>query len=83
MKKFRGVIGALLVGVLALALAACGSSSKSTGGSGSGSSASAAPKLPLKAGEDASQESLTGAKTGGTLSVLSSESFSHLDPGQA
>ncbi|MGH2858141.1 MAG: hypothetical protein ACRDMJ_11740, partial [Solirubrobacteraceae bacterium] len=37
----------------------------------------------MKPGENAADESLTGAKQGGTLTVLSSESFSHLDPGQA
>jgi peptide/nickel transport system substrate-binding protein len=76
----------LVVGIVALALAACGSSSKTSSGSGSGSSPSAStPKIPLKAGEDAAAESLTpsGVKKGGTLTVLSSEDFEHLDPGSA
>jgi peptide/nickel transport system substrate-binding protein len=62
-------------GFLTLAVAACGSSSPS-GSSG-------AVKLPLKAGENAATESITGGKPGGTLQVLSSEGFQHLDPGSA
>lgn len=91
MRKYRSVAALAATGALALGLAACGgsssnssSNSSSSGGSGSSSASSnAAPKLPLKAGENPAAESLTGAKQGGTLNVLSSEGFSHLDPGQA
>jgi peptide/nickel transport system substrate-binding protein len=65
-------------GFLTLAVAACGSSSN--GGSSGGSGG---VKLPLKAGENAADESITGGKRGGTLQVLSSEGFQHLDPGSA
>jgi peptide/nickel transport system substrate-binding protein len=81
MKKSRSVVALAAAGVLTLGVAACGSSSGG-GGSGSGNS-NAAPKLPLKPGENAAQETLLGAKKGGTLTVLSSEGFSHLDPGQS
>jgi peptide/nickel transport system substrate-binding protein len=89
MRKYRSVAALAATGALTLGVAACGSSgssnssSSSSSGGSSGGSTAAAPKLPLKAGEDASAESLTGGKQGGTLTVLSSEGFSHLDPGQA
>jgi peptide/nickel transport system substrate-binding protein len=75
----RSVVAIAAAGLLTLAVAACGSSSTSTGSSGS----SATIKLPLKPGEDAASESITGGKPGGTLQVLSSEGFQHLDPGSA
>ena len=78
MSKYRSIAALAAAGALALGASACGSS-----GGGSGGNANAAPKLPLKAGENAADETLTGAKQGGTLDVLSSESFSHLDPGQS
>ncbi len=66
----------LLVAVLmAGGVAACGSSSSS--------SSSTAGKIPLKAGENPFQESLTGGKRGGSLTAYSSEDFQHLDPGEA
>jgi peptide/nickel transport system substrate-binding protein len=84
MQKCKAVLTALLVGIVALTVAACGSSSKTSSSGSGGSSAASTPKIPLKAGEDASKESLTpGATKGGTLTVLSSEDFEHLDPGQA
>lgn len=83
MRKYRSVVALAAAGALTLGVAACGGSSNNSGGGGGGGSANAAPKLPLKPGEDAAAETLTGAKHGGTLTVLSSESFSHLDPGQA
>jgi peptide/nickel transport system substrate-binding protein len=89
MQKCKAVLLTLVVGIVALAVAACGSGSKTTStGGGSSSTASTAsntPAIPLKSGEDASQESLTpsGVKKGGTMTVLSSEDFEHLDPGQA
>ena len=82
MTKYRSVAALAAAGALTLGVAACGGSSNSGTGGGGGSS-NAAPKLPLKAGEDPTSEALTGGKQGGTLAVLSSESFSHLDPGQA
>ena len=94
MRKSKAVLTALLVGIVALVVAACGGSSSSSSSSGSGgssnsgssttsSSSSAPASIPLKPGEDPTKESLTGAKKGGTLTVLSSEDFEHLDPGQA
>ena len=79
MRIRRSVTAIAAAGLLTLGVAACGSSNTSTGSSGS----SGAPKLPLKAGENAAGESITGGKQGGTLNVLSSEGFQHLDPGSA
>src|SRR5579863_4653277 len=70
MSKYKGVQAGLLVVTMALAVAA-------------GASASGSPKLPLKPGENAAAESITGGTRGGTLNVLSSEGFQHLDPGSA
>src|SRR5947209_1172732 len=72
----RSVTALAAAGFLTLAVAACGGSSNSSGSSGT-------VKLPLKPGENAASESLTGGKPGGTLQVLSSEGFQHLDPGSA
>ncbi len=89
MMRYKAVSTACLAGVAALAVTACGSSSNgksSTKGgksSSGGSTAASTPKIPLKPGENAAAETLTGGKKGGTLTVLSSESFQHLDPGQA
>ena len=70
MRKYKAVLAGLLVITMALVIAA-------------GASAGGAPKLPLKPGENPTKESLTGGKHGGTLNVLSSEGFQHLDPGSA
>src|SRR5437588_9757036 len=77
MRIRRSATAIAAAGFLTLAVAACGSSS----GGSSGSSGTV--KLPLKPGENAASESLTGGKPGGTLQVLSSEGFQHLDPGSA
>jgi peptide/nickel transport system substrate-binding protein len=77
MRIRRSATAIAAAGFLTLAVAACGSSS----GGSSGSSATV--KLPLKPGENAASESLTGGKQGGTLNVLSSEGFQHLDPGSS
>jgi peptide/nickel transport system substrate-binding protein len=74
------MVGLGLACALVLFVAACGSSS--SGGS-SGGSSNATPKLPLKAGENASAEQLNQGKKGGTLTVLSSEDFISQDPGGA
>src|ERR1700759_5584537 len=79
MRIYRSAIALAVAGVLTLAVAPCGSGGTSTGSSGS----SATVKLPLKPGENPAQESITGGKNGGTLQVLSSEAFQHLDPGSA
>jgi peptide/nickel transport system substrate-binding protein len=81
MRTRRSVAAIAATGFLSLAVAACGGSSG--GGGGSSSSNGSTPKLPLKAGENAAAESITGGKPGGTLNVLSSEGFQHLDPGSA
>src|SRR5436309_1369877 len=75
----RSATAIAVAGLLTLAVAACGSSSTSGGSSGS----SGTVKLPLKPGENPATESISGGKQGGTLQVLSSESFQHLDPGSA
>jgi len=76
MRSLRTVLLVAIAGALMTALAACGSSSSS----GTGSSAS--PGLPAGV-KDPTSESLTGGKQGGTLNVVQSEDFEHLDPGQA
>jgi peptide/nickel transport system substrate-binding protein len=78
MRLRRSATAIAAAGFLTLAVAACGSSS-----SGGSSGGSATVKLPLKAGENAASESITGGKQGGTLQVLSSEGFQHLDPGSS
>ena len=78
MRIHRSAAALAVAGVLTLGVAACGSSS---GGGSAGSAATV--KLPLKAGENAAAESITGGKPGGTLQVLSSEGFQHLDPGSS
>ncbi len=81
MRIRRSATAIAAAGFLTLAVAACGSSNGGSGGSGT--SGGGAVKLPLKAGENAAAESITGGKPGGTLQVLSSEGFQHLDPGSA
>jgi peptide/nickel transport system substrate-binding protein len=66
-----------LAGALMLALAACGSSSSSTS-----TSANANGSIPAGVQTPAT-ESLTGGKKGGTLNVVQTEDFEHLDPGQS
>jgi peptide/nickel transport system substrate-binding protein len=88
MRTYRKAIVGAIVAVLALGVAACGSSSnsssssKSSGGGGTSSSAGAS-SVPLKAGEDPTNQTLYGKKKGGTLTVYSSEDFEHLDPGES
>lgn len=84
MWRLKAVTATVLAAGTALSVAACGSStssSSSTSTTSSGSSATA--KIPLKAGENAMDESLSGGKKGGTLTVLSSEDFEYLDPGES
>lgn len=85
MRKRRSAVTAVIAGVLALGVAACGSSNSSSGShnSGGSSSSAGAPKIPLKPGENPATEQLSGGKKGGTLTVLSSEDFEHLDPGES
>ncbi len=85
MRGSRNLIAAVITGLLAVGVSACGSSGSSSSSSGGGSSSSAsttAQTIPLKAGEDPTTETLTGKK-GGTLNVLISGDFQHLDPGQS
>ncbi|MGO9898481.1 MAG: ABC transporter substrate-binding protein [Solirubrobacteraceae bacterium] len=77
MRKRRLAIAAAMAAVLALGLAACGSSSSSSSGSSPTSS------IQEKPGENPAGQQLYGKKTGGTLTVYSSEDFEHLDPGEA
>jgi peptide/nickel transport system substrate-binding protein len=89
MRGSRKLVAAAITGLLAVGITACGSSgsskssSSSGGGSSSQSSSGGAGKIPLKAGEDPTKESLTGGKRGGTLTAYSSEDFEHLDPGES
>jgi peptide/nickel transport system substrate-binding protein len=77
MRLRRSATAIAAAGFLTLAVAACGSSSGGSSGGGG------TVKLPLKPGENAASESITGGKHGGTLQVLSSEGFQHLDPGSS
>jgi peptide/nickel transport system substrate-binding protein len=92
MRVSRSLIASVAVtGLLGVGITACGSgssssSSSSGGGSSSQSSSSSGVQtIPLKAGEDPTNQTLTGAtkKRGGTLTVYSSEDFEHLDPGES
>jgi peptide/nickel transport system substrate-binding protein len=76
MRSLRMIVTAGVAGVLLLALAACGSSSKSSTSASSGSSIPAGVQTPTT-------ESLTGGKKGGTLNVVQTEDYEHLDPGQS
>jgi peptide/nickel transport system substrate-binding protein len=67
-------LAAVAVTLAAAALSACGSSSKTI--ASAGGSTPAGVQTPLT-------ESLTGGKRGGTLNVVQSEDFEHLDPGQS
>jgi peptide/nickel transport system substrate-binding protein len=89
MRTYRTAIVGAVVGVLALGIAACGSSNssnsssaKTTSGAASTSSSSG-QSIPLKPGEDPTNQTLYGKKKGGTLTVYSSEDFEHLDPGES
>jgi peptide/nickel transport system substrate-binding protein len=73
----------IIAAVLGLGVAACGGSGSSSSSSGSSSSSSGTPSIPLKAGENPVGQQLFGKKKGGTLTVLSSGDFEHLDPGSA
>jgi len=77
MRSLRTIVAAMMAGALMLALAACGSSS-----SKSNTSASSSGLIPAGV-QTPTTESLTGGKKGGTLNVLQSEDFEHLDPGQS
>jgi peptide/nickel transport system substrate-binding protein len=78
----RNLLAFAVTGLLAIGVAACGSSGSSSSG-GSSSSNSGLPQIPLKAGENPVGQQLLGKKRGGTLTVLSSGDFEHLDPGEA
>ena len=81
----RNLVAFAATGLLAAGVAACGSSSSNSSSGGGSSSSSGAPSIPLKAGENPVGQVLTGPtkKRGGTLTVLSSGDFEHLDPGEA
>ena len=83
MRFVRPLAVLLVVAAASLAITACGSS-KSTNGTSTGASsgvggAGAAPKLEGGANIAVSQ----GQQKGGTLNVVSNESWEHLDPGQS
>jgi peptide/nickel transport system substrate-binding protein len=80
MRSLRTIVAVGLAGALMLALAACGSS-KSTSSTSSTSSSSNG-SIPAGVLTPAT-ESLTGGKRGGTLNVVQTEDFEHLDPGQS
>jgi peptide/nickel transport system substrate-binding protein len=85
MRVSRNLIAMAITGLLAAGVSACGGSSgssSSANGSGSSTTSSGVAKIPLKAGEDPTKQSLSGTK-GGTLTVYSSEDFEHLDPGES
>jgi peptide/nickel transport system substrate-binding protein len=76
----KAAAGAFAAGLALLLLAACGSSSSS---SSSSSSASSNSVLSSSGYASPLTEPLTGGKKGGTLNVLQSTDFEHLDPGIA
>lgn len=77
MARSRSTLASLAVAAAALSLAACGSSSSKSGGGGGGSNAGVSTQGTANVTPSADQ------KRGGTLNVTSSETFQHLDPGQA
>ncbi|MEA2334595.1 MAG: peptide/nickel transport system substrate-binding protein, partial [Solirubrobacteraceae bacterium] len=79
MRSLRTTVAAAAAVALMFALAACGSSSSSSKSSASASSNGAIPAGVLTP----ATESLTGGKKGGTLNVVQTEDFEHLDPGQS
>ncbi len=80
----RSLAAFAATGLLAMGVAACGSSSSSSSSGGSSSSkAGSIQNVPLKPGENPVGQTLNGKKKGGTLTVLSSGDFEHLDSGQA
>jgi peptide/nickel transport system substrate-binding protein len=79
MRSLRTTVAAVAAVALMFALAACGSSSSSSKSSASASSNGAIPAGVLTP----ATESLTGGKKGGTLNVVQTEDFEHLDPGQS
>lgn len=70
----RKLASLALAAVFAAGLAACGSSSSSS--TTSGGNIAAGVQTPAT-------QSLTGGKKGGTLTVLNSSDFEHIDPGQS
>lgn len=72
-----------LAGALTMGVAACGSSSSDSSSSSSSSSSSAATDAIslVKAGKYYNGIPAAGQKKGGTLKVLQSENFEHVDPG--
>jgi peptide/nickel transport system substrate-binding protein len=77
MRSLRTILLVAVAAALAMVLAACGSSSSS-----SSKSASANGSVPAGV-QTPTSESLTGGKKGGTLNVVQSEDYEHLDPGQS
>jgi peptide/nickel transport system substrate-binding protein len=77
MRSLRTILPVAVAAALAMVLAACGSSSNT-------SSTSASSNGSIPAGvQTPTSEPLTGGKKGGTLNVVQSEDFEHLDPGQS
>jgi peptide/nickel transport system substrate-binding protein len=84
MRRQRLVVTAVITGLLALGVAACGASSNgSKVSAGAIGTAAASGSLPEKPGENPVGQQLYGKKSGGTLTVYSSEDFEHLDPGES
>ncbi len=88
--RWRCGVTGIVTGIVAVSLPACGSTSSSTkslsrGSSSSQQSASGVSTIPLKPGEDPTDQILTGPtkKKGGILTVYTSVDFLHLDPGEA
>jgi peptide/nickel transport system substrate-binding protein len=78
--RVKGLALAGAVCGLMLAVAACGSSSSGSSSGGGGSSGGGST---LKPAQDGSGQDLTNGTKGGTLTVMTHEDYSHLDPGQA
>ncbi len=82
-RTIRAVAAVAAFALLAVVLAACGSSGSSSSSSGSSSGTAGSQSVPLKPGEDPTNQTLYGKKKGGTLTVYSSGDFQNLDPGAA
>jgi peptide/nickel transport system substrate-binding protein len=79
MPRYRLIITTVVAVVAAVAIAACGSSSNNSSSSGSSSSGSAPGGLSLAGLANVKPEA--NPHMGGTLNVISSEGWEHLDPG--
>jgi peptide/nickel transport system substrate-binding protein len=79
----RHPVAGALAAIAVIGLAACGSSSSGSSGGSAGGSSGGGKAIALKPGENPASQQLYGKKRGGTLNILSSQDFEHLDPGES